>query len=172
MAEKHWLPETIRDFPQLFRFEDLFEKSDMKMETWDLKVAKSWISVQFSKNNLHGSNILGNLESCAKESRFFSPEGRMYCLFSLKTHMYCLHLSESFQMSFFLLLSIYIYLLAKRCFDTAENEPSNIFPFSVYRLQIPVRIIVFWRVFIRTRYIFWPRVLVFIHADPVLATSS
>jgi hypothetical protein len=24
-----------------FRLEDLFEKSDMKMETWDLKVAKS-----------------------------------------------------------------------------------------------------------------------------------
>ena len=27
---------------QRFRLEDLFEKSDMKMETWDLKVAKSW----------------------------------------------------------------------------------------------------------------------------------
>ena len=27
---------------QRFRLEDLFEKSDMKMETWDLKIAKSW----------------------------------------------------------------------------------------------------------------------------------
>ena len=36
----HWLPAMISDLPN-FRLEDLFEKSDMKMETWDLKVAKS-----------------------------------------------------------------------------------------------------------------------------------
>ena len=43
--------------------------------------------------------------------------------------MHCVDLGESFHMS----TSIYVYLLAKIDFDTAENEPCKVRPLSVNR---------------------------------------